>query len=255
MKGERSMTTEELIVKLGKKYPSPAYAFITQIRNGTGYARSETRTADAMAMSLWPSRGIYLEGFELKVSRSDWLHELKQPEKAEEMVKYCDYWYVVVPDDTIVKMEELPKNWGLMIANGRGGSIKVIKEAPLLSHTPVDRLFLASIFRNITERMVAKDLIEPLLKDARIKGKEAAGNETQRYMRDFENLEKKVRAFEKASGVMIVNEWQDMGNIGHAVKSVLQGKDKHAHKRLIELHEKALKIAEYCKGEMENYEI
>lgn len=249
------MRTEELLIKLSNKYPSPGYAFVSQVRNGTGYARGETRTADAMAMSLWPSRGVYLEGFELKVSRSDWLHELKSPEKAEEMVKYCDYWYLVVSDESIVKLEELPKTWGLMAASGRGGSIKIIKEAPKLTPVHCDRLLLASIFRNVTERMVARDLIQPKIDDARKLGENNAMSKHSSLVRELENLEEKIKVFENASGVMIKNEWKSMRDIGSAVKEVLEGRDKHAERRLKNIHKAALDIAKYVEGTINQYEI
>ena len=44
---------------------------------------------------VWPSRGLYLHGFEIKVHRNDWLRELKNPAKAEEIAGYCHFWWVV----------------------------------------------------------------------------------------------------------------------------------------------------------------
>src|SRR5688572_18266988 len=81
---------------LAKRFAPSAYAFLPQLRNGTGFGR--TRTADAVAMSLWPSRGIYLHGFEIKVGRGDWLSELRQPEKAEEIARFCKYWSLVAAE-------------------------------------------------------------------------------------------------------------------------------------------------------------
>lgn len=62
-----SLNTDWVIEALGKTFLSPSYAMLTQVRNGTGMSRN-ARTADAMFMSLWPSRGIYLAGIEVKVS-------------------------------------------------------------------------------------------------------------------------------------------------------------------------------------------
>ena len=92
------MKTNELLLKLSNKFPSPQYAFLSQVRNQTGYGNLSDgiRTADAMALGLWPSRGNYLHGFELKVSRSDWLNELKDPAKAEAIAKYCDMFSLVI---------------------------------------------------------------------------------------------------------------------------------------------------------------
>ena len=65
-------TQDELIEKLSRKYRPPEWAFLVQVKNGVGWTRKD-RTADALAMSLWPSRGLELHGFELKSRRSDWL--------------------------------------------------------------------------------------------------------------------------------------------------------------------------------------
>ena len=59
---------------LALRYAPPAYAFFEEVRAQTGYAAGGS--ADGLALSLWPSRGIELHGFEVKVSRSDWLREL-----------------------------------------------------------------------------------------------------------------------------------------------------------------------------------
>ncbi len=73
----------------------------------------KTNYCDAMAISNWPSRGNHLIGFEVKASRSDWLRELKKPEKAEAFYRYCTNWIIAaVPG--VVKKDELPPGWGLM---------------------------------------------------------------------------------------------------------------------------------------------
>src|SRR3954468_2546806 len=76
-----------------------AWAFMTKVKNDAGHAA--TGTADAIAMSLWRSRGLRLHGFEVKCSRSDWLYELKHPEKAESFIRYVHHWWMVVADETI----------------------------------------------------------------------------------------------------------------------------------------------------------
>jgi hypothetical protein len=106
--------------------------------NGIRYTRAEhvkvaagfaaQRICDYMAMDLWTGygalRGPKLHGHEVKVSRSDWLTELRDPEKAEAFRRYCDFWWLVVSDKDIVKPGELPAGWGLMVAHGR--SVRVV---------------------------------------------------------------------------------------------------------------------------------
>lgn len=85
------------------------------------------RRADAVHIGLWHSRGAgIVEVCELKVSRGDWLKELKEPKKAEAWWPYCNIFWLVVPHEEIVRDDELPKGWGLMMPGTRGRRFKVL---------------------------------------------------------------------------------------------------------------------------------
>lgn len=124
--------------------------------NGARFARAEhvrshagfdaTRTADYVAMDLWPSKGLPLHGHEVKVSRSDWLTELKHPEKAEQFKQFMDYWWLVVSDPGIVR-DDLPPGWGLMVRKGL--RLQVVRSAPRLSPALIPRTFLACLLRAV----------------------------------------------------------------------------------------------------------
>jgi hypothetical protein len=58
------MTEFELFQALRPLYPAREYALLPQVANGTG--AGSKRHCDALALSLWPSRGLYLTGFEMK---------------------------------------------------------------------------------------------------------------------------------------------------------------------------------------------
>lgn len=61
-----------------------------------------------------------VHGFEIKVSRADWLSEHRtQGEKSAPWRSYCNYWWLVVPNKGIVKPEELPAGWGLLVGTKR----------------------------------------------------------------------------------------------------------------------------------------
>lgn len=101
-------SSQHVLSLLRERYPKDSHALITEVGNATGYATN--RHADAIAMSLWPSRGLEIMGFEVKVSRSDWVSELKNPAKADAIALYCDTWWLVVSDAKIVQPGELPLN-------------------------------------------------------------------------------------------------------------------------------------------------
>ncbi|XXX79129.1 hypothetical protein WMF30_10185 [Sorangium sp. So ce134] len=217
------MTAADLAVALRARYKAPEYAILFEVRNGTGWQRAP-RSADAMAMSLWPSRGLELMGFEVKVSRSDWLRELKDPAKAEEISAYCDRWWVVVGDKNIVQPGELPPTWGLLVPRGKGLAVET--EAPKLAPKPVDRPFLAAMLRRAQEAFIPRDEIDAEIRKVREEERsrldEAVKQQTQFLQRRLEELQKNVSDFEMASGVTIGRAW-DAGNIGAAVKFVRDG--------------------------------
>ncbi|MBX9150048.1 hypothetical protein [Rhodococcus qingshengii] len=129
----------------------PRYVGAEHVRSHAGFGAQ--RTADYMAMDLWPGvpygSKIALHGHEVKVSRSDWLTELKTPEKAEEFKRYMDYWWLVVSDPAIVKPGELPEGWGLMVKSGN--AIRVKTAAPKLDPLPMPKPLMACLLRAVSK--------------------------------------------------------------------------------------------------------
>lgn len=176
-------------------------ALFEQVGNATGWACK--RHADVIAMGLWKSRGTWLEGVEIKVSRVDWLKELKQPDKADPIAKFCDFWWLAVSDETIVQAGELPERWGLLVL--KGGVLKCVKQAPKLEAEPLDRGFVAALLRRAAEAS------ERIRSEAFAEGREAGladapkleERDRSNAERDLESLRESVAAFEKASGLRI----------------------------------------------------
>lgn len=135
------ITTADLNAALRLRYCQPEWALMFEVAESTGSAR---RYADAVAMNMFPSRGLGVHGFEVKCSRADWLRELKNPKKAEAISQYCDYWWLVTAPG-IVKDGELPDTWGLMELQGK--AFKVVTKAKERSATPLDRAFMAAMLR------------------------------------------------------------------------------------------------------------
>lgn len=227
----KPMGTGQVEVALEHRYAGDAWALFFEVRNGTGYSR-RTRSADALAMSLWPSRGLELHGHEIKASRSDWLSELKKPDKAEEICRFCDRWWVVVGDAEIVKDGELPPTWGLLVPQGKKLRVKV--DAPKLEPEPVTRLFLASLMRSISNYKPAEDVLEAKLKRSYERGRERGKEERDtdakvaevgRALADqaLATEQAAMAAFKKASGLCF-NLW-NAGEIGTKVHKYMRAKD------------------------------
>lgn len=104
----------------------PAAVLLPQVRNRAGF--DATRTADAIVMHLWPSKGLAIEGFEIKCSRTDLLRELNDPTKAEAFARYCDRWWLVVAETVNFETTAIPRQWGIMTATADG--VRVRRQAP-----------------------------------------------------------------------------------------------------------------------------
>ncbi len=190
----------DVLDALRSHYSKDAYAVLPGVAESTG---GGCRVADALIMSLWKSRGLALTGIEIKVARSDWLRELKDPSKADPICMFCDHWYIVTGDHSIAKPEELPETWGLIVCNGK--KVQTVKKAPKLTPVPISRAFLAAILRRCQEYSFPKPevtaeerrLREELEKEIKLRF-DAEGK-----LRSSERLRQSVAEFEHASGIKI----------------------------------------------------
>lgn len=201
--GPEGWNSATLHAALAARYPAPEFAFLTEVRNHTAF-NGTTRSADAMAMGLWPSRGLHLHGFELKCSRGDWLRERNDPAKAEALARYCDFWWLVVADAALVQDGELPAGWGLLAP--RGGRLVAIREAPPRTPDPIDRKFLASLLRRVTED-APKETLEPLVRarvsEAQAQWERREREEILRLRERVQDAERTRETFERASGIRL----------------------------------------------------
>lgn len=191
---------------LANRYHYPEWVFLSQVRSSTG---SADRIADGIAFNMYRSTGYEIVGFEIKVSRSDWLSELKQMSKSNEIMSYCDKWYLVIPDAKIVQDGELPKNWGLLVLK-EGSLVQKVRPTPQKPE-PMPLAFIASILRRNGDVMkilensyVKKESIHDEIEKARKRGYEDArgynGRQTEEALK---SLRENVLEFEKASGTSL----------------------------------------------------
>jgi hypothetical protein len=170
------------------------WCVMTEVANGTG---SASRYADAIAMNLWPSRGLALHGFEIKVSRGDWLRELKDPAKADLIGAYCDFWWVVTPEG-IVQDGELPDGWGLMVPN-KGTKLRVVTKASKTTAKSVDRSFVAAMLRRAQDQAPDKLAMEKAVADARTAARELAELSVRDERQRRERAERVIAAVNRGS--------------------------------------------------------
>lgn len=111
--------------------------------------RSTIATIDAVALNAWPSRGMELHGIEIKVSRGDWLRELRDPVKTEIIRSNVDRIFVAAPEGVVrpdLDGDVLGSEWGWI---DQAGTVRV--QSPDL--TPIGgptlpRPFVAAMVRS-----------------------------------------------------------------------------------------------------------
>lgn len=146
------VTEADVIDALERRYSQTAgngrrYATARGVRSHAGF--DARRTADFVAMDLWPSGGLKLHGHEVKVSRADWLRELKDPSKAAEFIPFMDCWWLVAASAAVARPDELPDGWGLMVMHA--GALSVVTPAPWRKPEPMPASRLAALLRAVAQ--------------------------------------------------------------------------------------------------------
>ena len=217
-----------------RRYAPPTWACLSQVRNATGFSSGRTRTADAIAVGCWPSRGEEIHGVEIKVSRGDWLRELKDPEKAElSWIRWCHRWWIAAPEG-IVLDGELPPAWGLLEPDGAKGRLVARIEAPALSPMPLPIATLAALLRRAQEDSPS----ERALKDAVAKAEAKAHQDSdelwkgqiERLKKDLLEKRQRIMRFEQETGLALegrefaryrsLKNQVPLGRIGDIVRAV-----------------------------------
>lgn len=207
------VTTREIRLALRERYQQPEWALQEEVANGTGLTG---RTyADAVAMHMYPSRGNELVGFEIKISRQDWLKELKKPDKSQWVQQYCDRWFVVAPKGMIQK-EEVPITWGLM--EFHEGKLTIKRGAPDLPAKDINRPFMAAMLRK--SRDPDMDMVHRMLEEREISIRKSVQEDHERALasikRDRDSTQREYdrqyKAMEELSLALGFPVWELVNN-------------------------------------------
>lgn len=121
---------------------------LDEVRDAGGHHAS--RSLDGMSFGLWPSKGSHATGYEIKVSRADWLKELSQIEKAEAFRPFCKYFFLVSAKK-VAEAHEIPETWGWLEWDGR--RLVCMKQAPANADLkPFPPSMLSAILKRCLDR-------------------------------------------------------------------------------------------------------
>ena len=91
------------------------WLFFRELRVGTGRQNSHAQRLDAFALNCLPHLAMKRVCYEVKISRADFLGELKQPLKRRVGMRYSNEFYFVTPAG-MVHAGEVPAECGLIEA-------------------------------------------------------------------------------------------------------------------------------------------
>lgn len=206
MSASPKITSHDLCAALKVEHPGDEYVVLFEVREGSGSVYGSR--ADAVVLSLYATRGFELTGFEFKCNRGDWLAELRNPEKAERIARYCDRWCVFAAPG-VVREPELPAGWGLWELTAGSGIRRRVVPA-LREPEPMPRAFLASLLR-ARAKLDADDLMALCAQQRREWEKQQRARESERPValdpgaqRDLERLRaglQKLEEIRQATGI------------------------------------------------------
>lgn len=223
--GER-LTSGDIRAAMSKRWADPEYAIMWEVGEATGAVRG--RYADAVIMSLWPSRGLELHGVEIKVSRSDWKREAADPAKAEAVAKFCDRWWIHTSPRIVDDLSDLPPAWGLREFDGKTWATR--REAERTEAAPITRPFLAAMLRRAdgTMRGMIREAVresgaalEAEREKLRQQYSKMVADAVERRTSDLKGTAERLDAFEAAFGIPL-DRWADTAPIGAAAKALAE---------------------------------
>ena len=89
------------------------WLFLRELRVGTGHRNSSSQRLDAFALNCLPHQAMKRVCYEVKVSRADFLGELRHPLKRRIGMRYSNEFYFVTPP-ALLQPAEIPVDCGLL---------------------------------------------------------------------------------------------------------------------------------------------
>jgi hypothetical protein len=87
------------------------WLFLRELRVGTGRRNSSAQRLDAFALNCFPHLAMKRVCYEVKMTRADYLCELKHPLKRRIGMRYSNEFYFVVPGG-MLQVAEIPPECG-----------------------------------------------------------------------------------------------------------------------------------------------
>ena len=158
---------------------------------------------------------------------------MDQPEKSREFLAFCDSWYLVVAEPSIIQPGEAPKEWGVMAPNKKGSGLRIISMPSQLKAKPLPRELLASLIQRTikdvteqTENRLGGPDAEKRIREAREEGRlseRQSAEETRKSAEEaYSKIQEKIDEFERISGIR-VTRYSNLAELGETLRAIRDG--------------------------------
>lgn len=220
VKKEKPITAVELAQALRLRYPLEK-GWLVMTEATPPVQRGKTaRRFDVVVISLWKSMGLHVHGYEIKVSRSDWLRELENPEKANMLRQYCTAFWAVAPRGLIAQTE-MPVGWGLLegTRNAKGVQLrKAIQAQQTIAEGWDDQFWQCMLLRAVhRDEQEITQRVNDVIKARGLVIPAPAPRPSYTDVK-YNELLGRVKDYEKASGISIYGAVTTPTHIGKLVR-------------------------------------
>ncbi len=205
------------------RFAPPEWAALEEVHDRTSGCN---RSADMVAVNCYASRGYEIHGIEIKVAWQDLRNEIANPSKADAVGKYCDRWWIAMPEDMKDRANDVPAAWGVILVKD-AKTQRAARMPKQLDVAPPSHGFVAAMMRRAAQRIEKLSIdaatvreAEAKLKDEYTKGYKSAERDAAIQRPYAEKELATYREFERLSGIS-VRDW-NLGNVAAAVKALLE---------------------------------
>lgn len=179
----------------------PSGLFIPEVE-----APGASRRADLIWMT---ARTATITGYEIKVSRSDLLAELRDPTKCEPWLKFCDFFWLAISDESLLDglLDKVPDDWGICTppTNARRRKMEVIRPAPKLA--PADK---APVLGKLISHQAYRNMaLQRKVREAEAKAERERNTRQSREQNQIDSMRRRANPYEELFRA-VGNEFNDL---------------------------------------------
>lgn len=146
-----SLTAKQCVQAIhGIHFDRYEWVVIDEFTPGIGYSQLSGRRIDVFAINCYPSNHCQTVAYEVKVSRQDFLNEIKRPDKRRVALSLSNLFYFVTPLG-LVRESEIPVEcgWKEVMPDL---TIRHTKSAPHRDRLPSSWAMTAALLRHVMSR-------------------------------------------------------------------------------------------------------